>query len=114
MTSVGDAHRDNGPEDSDPGLARARTSLAWTRTAVSFAALGGVVLRGNVVTGLIILAVAPLVWQVGRIAGGGPPGAQPAAISGRRIRMITVSVVGVALLCLLVAVFGGATPGVLR
>ena len=30
-------------EDADPGLARIRTSLAWTRTALSFAAVGAVV-----------------------------------------------------------------------
>ena len=42
----------------DPGLARERTSLAWTRTALSFGAVGGVVLKREVVAGLILLAVA--------------------------------------------------------
>ena len=45
-------------EDADPGLARVRTSLAWTRTALSFAAVGGVLLKKDVVPGLIILANA--------------------------------------------------------
>src|SRR6185437_131511 len=49
------------PEESDPGLARERTSLAWTRTAISFAALGGVVLKVSVASGLIILAMAAIV-----------------------------------------------------
>ena len=31
-------------EDADPGLARVRTSLAWTRTALSFAAVCAVAL----------------------------------------------------------------------
>ena len=35
----------DGHEEADPGLAQARTSLAWTRTALSFAAVGAVVLR---------------------------------------------------------------------
>ena len=35
-------------EDADPGLARVRTSLAWTRTALSFAAVGAVALRKDV------------------------------------------------------------------
>ena len=45
-------------EDADPGLARVRTSLAWTRTALSFAAVGGVTLKKNVVAGLLILSAA--------------------------------------------------------
>ncbi len=32
-------------EDRDPGLARERTDLAWTRTAISFSALGAVMMR---------------------------------------------------------------------
>ena len=36
----------------DPGLARARTSLAWLRTAIAFAAIGGVILRRDVAAGL--------------------------------------------------------------
>jgi uncharacterized membrane protein YidH (DUF202 family) len=32
-------------EDADPGLARARTALSWTRTAISFAAVGAVILK---------------------------------------------------------------------
>ena len=70
MTSAPD---DRDPEERDPGLARERTSLAWTRTAISFAALGGVVLKVNVITGLTILVIAPLVWQLGRISGKGAP-----------------------------------------
>jgi uncharacterized membrane protein YidH (DUF202 family) len=56
------------PEDRDPGMARERTSLAWIRTALSFAAVGGAVLKKDVVPGLIILCVVPVVWHLGRIA----------------------------------------------
>lgn len=81
-------------EDGDPGLARARTSLAWTRTALSFAALGGVVLRKDLVPGLIILAAAPVVWQLGRLAHPLPG----------RLKLVTVTIVVVALVALAVAV----------
>ncbi len=114
---------DSDPEERDPGLARERTSLAWTRTAISFAALGGAVLKVNVVTGLIILAIAPLVWQLGRLSGdvlqeGAAKAADtkagdPEMIGVTRIRLITVSIVGVSLLCLLVALLGHAAPGAL-
>jgi uncharacterized membrane protein YidH (DUF202 family) len=57
-----------GPPDIDPGLARERTQLAWTRTAISFAAVAGVVLKKEVIPGLILLCIAPAIWAVGRRA----------------------------------------------
>ena len=111
------------------GLARERTSLAWTRTAISFAALGGVVLKANVVTGLIILALAPVIWQLGRMAWGSAPETSapetsapeaserlPAvpAVGATRLFIITVAITAVALLCLIVAIFGKSVPGALR
>ncbi len=123
-----DPARDD-PEEGIPGLARERTSLAWTRTAISFAALGGVVLKANVVTGLIILALAPVIWQLGRMAWGSAPETSapetsapeaserlPAvpAVGATRLFIITVAITAVALLCLIVAIFGKSVPGALR
>jgi uncharacterized membrane protein YidH (DUF202 family) len=102
------------PEERDPGLARERTSLSWTRTAISFAALGGVVLKANVISGLIILAIAPLIWQLGRVTRGDSPGTSLPAVGATRLFMITVSIVAVSLLCLFIAIFGRAVPGALR
>jgi uncharacterized membrane protein YidH (DUF202 family) len=123
--SAGQAQAQPGddPEERDAGLARERTSLAWTRTAISFGALGGTLLKENVITGLIILAMAPVVWQLGRVSRGsaartGPPavGATSAtsATSATRLFLITVSIVAVSLICLAVAIFGKAVPGALR
>jgi uncharacterized membrane protein YidH (DUF202 family) len=81
-------------EDADPGLARARTSLAWTRTALSFAAVGVVVLRKDILPGLIILAAAPVVWQLGRLDHHLPG----------RLRLVTATIVAIAMVCLAVAV----------
>ena len=112
--AAGRPPQDDDPEERDPGLARERTSLAWTRTAISFAALGGVVLKSNVITGLIILAIAPLVWELGRMSRIGSPDKNLPAVGATRIRVITASIVAVALLSLLVALLGPATPGALR
>jgi uncharacterized membrane protein YidH (DUF202 family) len=81
------------PSGPDPGLARERTSLAWTRTAISFAAVGGVVLKKDVAPGLILLALAPVIWWLGRLAYGRPG----------KFKVITVTIVGVALVALAVA-----------
>jgi uncharacterized membrane protein YidH (DUF202 family) len=102
------------PEERDPGLARERTSLAWTRTAISFAALGGTVLKANAVTGLIILALTPVIWQLGRVSRGDASNAGLAAAGATRLFIITVSIVAVSLLCFLVAIIGGSAPGALR
>ena len=81
-------------EDGDPGLARARTSLAWTRTALSFAAVGGVVLKKDVIVGLIILAAVPVIWQVGRLAQDHP----------NRLKLVTATIVVISLVALAIAV----------
>jgi uncharacterized membrane protein YidH (DUF202 family) len=104
---------DDDPEESDPGLARERTSLAWTRTALSFAALGGTMLKANAVSGVLILAVAPLVWGLGRVSRSGSPRADLPVVGASRVFLITVSILVVALLCLTVAIFGPAVPGAL-
>ena len=82
-----------GHEDADPGLARVRTSLAWTRTALSFAAVGVVALRKDVIAGLLILATVPVIWRLGRLAHHRPG----------RLRLVTATIVAVALVALIVA-----------
>jgi uncharacterized membrane protein YidH (DUF202 family) len=83
-----------GHEDADPGLARIRTSLAWTRTALSFAAVGVVTLRKDVIAGLLIIAAAPVVWRLGRLAYDRPG----------RLRLVTATIVAVSVVALVVAV----------
>jgi uncharacterized membrane protein YidH (DUF202 family) len=82
-----------GRDDADPGLARARTSLAWTRTALSFAAVGGVTLKKDVIAGLLIIATVPVIWRLGRIAHHRPG----------RLRLVTVTIVAVSVVALVVA-----------
>ncbi|MGH3205863.1 MAG: DUF202 domain-containing protein [Streptosporangiaceae bacterium] len=77
----------------DRGLARERTSLAWTRTALSFGAVGGVVLKREIVPGLILLAVAPVIYVLGRMAYSRPG----------KLKLVTGTIVAVALVALAVA-----------
>jgi uncharacterized membrane protein YidH (DUF202 family) len=80
-------------EDDDPGLVLARTSLAWTRTALSFAAVGAILLKKDVIAGLIILAVAPVIWRIGRLDRHHPA----------RFKLVTGTIVAVSLIALAVA-----------
>ena len=80
-------------EDADPGLAQVRTSLAWTRTALSFAAVGGVALKKDVIAGLLILATVPVIWRLGRLAHHRPG----------RLRLVTATIVAVAIVALVVS-----------
>ncbi len=45
----------------DPGLARERTQLAWSRTAISFAAVGVAILRTDRATGALVIAMSAAV-----------------------------------------------------
>jgi uncharacterized membrane protein YidH (DUF202 family) len=107
-------HPSDDLEERDPGLARERTSLSWTRTAISFGALGGTVLKENAVSGLIILAMAPVIWQLGRVSQGHRTRADLTPASPTRLFVITAAIVAVSLLCLVIAIFGKAVPGALR
>jgi uncharacterized membrane protein YidH (DUF202 family) len=77
----------------DAGLARERTSLAWTRTAISFAAVGGVVLKREVIPGLILLVLVPVIYMLGRLAYSTPG----------KLKLVTGTIVAVALVALVVA-----------
>jgi uncharacterized membrane protein YidH (DUF202 family) len=90
------------PEDLQPGLARERTQLAWTRTALSFAAVGGVILKTNVGAGLAVLGVSAAVWGLRRLF----PVASPAGTRSTQLLLVTVTVTAVALVALAVAFLG--------
>jgi uncharacterized membrane protein YidH (DUF202 family) len=102
------------PEERDPGLARERTSLAWLRTAISFAALGGTMLKANILTGAIVIAMAPVVWQLGRVSRSRSGPAELPQVGAARLFTMTIAIVVVSLLALGIAIFGPAAPGALR
>lgn len=91
----------------DPGLARARTRLAWTRTALAFAAIAGVILKRDLAAGFVVLALSALVWLLGRLA------LVPGQVRPRpgRLLVISVAVTGVAIVALMLTLLGPQTAG---
>ncbi len=82
-------------EDVDPGLARERTELAWTRTTISFAALGGVILKSAPVAGFAVLIFSIVIWELGRL-----PRSAGTGRSEARLRLITATITATALAAL--------------
>jgi uncharacterized membrane protein YidH (DUF202 family) len=90
-----DAGRADGPdepEDRQPGLARERTDLAWTRTAIAFAATGAAILKTHVVEGIIVLGLGLATWGVRRLF----PARADDESSPRRLLLVTIAVLAVA------------------
>jgi uncharacterized membrane protein YidH (DUF202 family) len=108
--SPGAAALPEDPEDLSPGAAAERTGLAWGRTAIAFGAVGLTMLRGAPVAGLVVLAVTPLIWALGRYI----TAKTPLEVRSRRLLLVTVAVTGVAVLAMVAAVVGHGGPARLR
>lgn len=100
-------------EDLDPGLARERTVLAWTRTGLSFLALGGILARTDPVAGLTVLALAGTVWILGYLHHRSmwtPTGAARWLSHARALRLIAGGTALLALVGLAVTVLRAGRP----
>jgi uncharacterized membrane protein YidH (DUF202 family) len=88
------------PESDDPGIVDPadRTRLAWTRTAIAFAAIGAAILRSSLVAGLIVLALSVPIWAAVRSTDRIP--------AARRLPLVTVTVLLVATAALVIAFIG--------
>ena len=92
---------------SDPGLARARTTLAWTRSAIAFAAIGAAITKTRPLVGAPLLGFSAVIWLIGRsrrtpgLAGLGP----------RRVLTVAISVTVVALAALIIVLAAQSAPG---
>jgi uncharacterized membrane protein YidH (DUF202 family) len=94
-------------EDGDPGLARERTRLAWTRTAISFAALGAAFLKRGPLESIPVLALSTVVWKLGQL----PLPSRARLSQPRRLLVITVAITGISLLALIISFLGHPSSG---
>ncbi len=73
--------------------------MAWTRTAIAFAATGAAILKNHLIAGLIVLGLGVVTWAL-RLAF--PPaiddGSRP-----RRLLLVTITVAAVGVIALVVA-----------
>ncbi|HEY7607380.1 MAG TPA: DUF202 domain-containing protein [Actinomycetes bacterium] len=102
-------------EDLDPGLARERTVLAWSRTGLSFLALGGILVRVDPLGGLAVLGLGGLVWLLGYFHHRSMWSADGAArwlTRPRAVRLIAIGTALVSLVALAIAVLGQGPPPV--
>jgi len=100
-------------EDIDPGLARERTVLAWSRTGLSFLALGGIVIRVDPLAGLAVLALGAVVWVLGYLHHRSlwtPAGATRRLTRPTALRIIAGGTAFLALVALVIAVLGEGRP----
>jgi uncharacterized membrane protein YidH (DUF202 family) len=103
------------PEDiefADTGLARERTRLAWTRSAISFAAIGVAILKARPLIGAPLLVLSVVVWAVGRLPHWpGPHSANLEAVARHRTAVVTAAVIVVAGTALAIALLGHSPHG---
>jgi uncharacterized membrane protein YidH (DUF202 family) len=98
------------PDLDEPGVGDPanRTRLAWTRTAIAFAAIGAAMLKASPIAGGVVLALTLPIWGVARRV----RHTADAASGASGFALVAVTVVLVAIAALAVAVFGHG-PGLL-
>lgn len=108
--SSGPDPEDADPEDANPSLFRERTELAWHRTGIAFAAIGGMLLKTAPVVGLLVLAGSVPIFVIGRTARRGDRAGDPRPRRRRSLLLISVAVTIVSLTALALALFDGGHP----
>jgi uncharacterized membrane protein YidH (DUF202 family) len=92
------------PVDADPGTARERTNLAWTRSAIAFAALGALILKSRPAFGIPLLILSVVIWEAGQVP-------RKKGVASRRMVLVTVAVTTAAVLAFIVTLLGQPSPG---
>lgn len=96
------------PDEPGVGDPANRTRLAWTRTAIAFAAIGAAMLKSGPIAGGIVIALSLPIWAVARRV----RHSADAVSAASGLALVTGTVVLVAMAALAVALFGHS-PGTL-
>lgn len=94
-------------EEADPGLARERTKLAWTRSSVSFAAIGVLILKTSPLIGAPLLILSAVIWSIGLMRR--TPGL--AGVAPKRVLFVTICVIVIAAVALAMTLAGHSPHG---
>jgi len=107
MTSAPEDSAPEDMEDSDPGLARERTKLAWTRSSISFAAIGVLILKTRPLIGAPLLILSAVIWSIGLTQR--TPG--QAGVARKRVLFVMICVLVIAAVALTIALAGRSPHG---
>jgi lysylphosphatidylglycerol synthetase-like protein (DUF2156 family) len=94
-------------EEADPGLARERTKLAWTRSSVSFAAIGVLILKTRPLIGAPLLILSAVIWSIGLMR----RTPSLAGVAPKRVLFVTICVLVVAAVALTLALADHSSHG---
>jgi len=93
-------------ERARPGLARERTDLAWTRSAIAFVALGAAILKIHPAAGFPVMGVGVVIWLLPHVSprrGG--------RLASRRTLLVTIAVTSLAVVSVVLTLAGPPSRG---
>ena len=98
-----------GANKHDAGLARERTNLAWIRSSIAFFGLGVAILKFRPIAGILVLAIAAVLWLLGRTVRG-----RRRWPASRRALLVTVAISALAVVSLVLTLAGPPSRGLHR
>jgi uncharacterized membrane protein YidH (DUF202 family) len=98
-----------GTDEHDAGLALERTNFAWIRSSIAFLGLGVAILKFRPIAGFLILAIAVVLWVLGRAMRG-----RSRWLASRRALLVTVAITALALVSLVLTLAGPSSHGLHR
>jgi Domain of unknown function (DUF202) len=97
-------------EDAEVQEARGRTVMAWARSSMAFFALGVAVVKFRPLCGFALLAFSAAAWLVNRR----PPRRDWDGSIGGRLFLVSLTVVGLAVVALILTLAGPLSAGLLQ